>query len=78
MTHGAYLHVVRLKMDEIGILPDADELDLEDAKELVTILPTMALEHVVNSPDGIQQFHSWGDDWLKLCQEEYMQRCLLL
>ena len=77
MTHGAYLHIIRTKMDEIGIIV-ANELDKEDAKELVTLIPLNALEYVVNNPYGVQQFHSWDEFWLELCQEEYMQRTLLL
>ena len=78
MTHGAYLHMVRLKMDEIGIIYTLDTISEDDAKDLVAILPLIALEHVVNSPDGIASKHSWGVNWLNVCQEEYIQRCLLL
>ena len=77
MTHGAYLQAIRDKSDELGIISD-DTVDLEDSKELVTILPTIALEHVVNNPGGISFKHKWDEEWLKICQEEYMQRMLLL
>lgn len=65
-------------MDELGIIEFGGNIEGEDAKELVTILPTMALEHVVNSPDGIASKHSWGENWLNLCQDEYTARMLLL
>jgi hypothetical protein len=78
MTHGAYLQVLRLKMDELGIIEYADVVDASEAQELIALLPTIALEHVVNSPDGVHWKHSWDEKWVKLCQDEYATRTLLL
>ena len=78
MTHGAYLHALRVKMDELGIIDMQDVVDASEAEELVALLPTIALEHVVNSPDGVHHKHKWDDKWVTLCQNEYASRILLL
>jgi len=77
VTHGAYLQAIRDKSDELGIISD-DVMDDFDAKELVTVLPTITLEYVINNPNGVGPKHKWHEAWLSICQEEYMQRMLLL
>ena len=76
MTHGAYLHLLKLKMEEIGII-EGPGIEVDDAKELVKIIPTIALEHVINNPQGIHHKHKWCNTWLELCQGEYAERMLL-
>lgn len=78
MTHGAYLAAIRTRMYELGIIDTNNIVSKADAEELVTVLPTMVLEHVVNSPDGVALKHEWTEGWVKLCQDEYAARMLLL
>jgi hypothetical protein len=72
ISHQAYLNKTRAVMEELCL--DWEE----DMEELIAALPTIALEHVVNSPDGPGSRTGWDDRWLKLCQDEYIARTLLL